>query len=138
MEKSIEVRNVFKHLLSDDELANFAIRIVKKEVKPKIMFINNSNDGLDLETVDKPMIVVVDPDTKKIFWTGKIIAKTMKDIELMQELKIVYTSDIEPGKTVKIGDILLYGTTYERVVYAETIEEKEKTRSAATERVVNL
>ncbi|APH07202.1 hypothetical protein [Bacillus weihaiensis] len=123
---TIEVRDLFKHLLSDDELVDFAIRCVRKETKPKVIFVNNSNDAMDRETVDKPILIVIDPDTKKIFWTGNIIARTMKDIELMKKLKIVYTSDIEVGKTVKINDIILYGTTHERVIYAETIEDKEK------------
>lgn len=105
-------------------------------MKPTALFIPNSVDINDYETINQPMLVVFDADTRELLWGVDVVAKSLEDLELMQKLSIVYTSNLEVGKNEMRNGILLHGTTYENVVWTDEIDEKEKARSAATERAI--
>lgn len=79
------------------------------------------------QTMNKPEVIFCNLETREAFERFDIVAESMKELHLMYDKKIFFTSSIPEGHTKHLHGAIFYGV---RSDYYKT----EKKRAAATER----
>jgi len=87
----------------------------------EVEFINSQ------QIMKAPEVIFCNLETREAFERFDIVAESMKELHLMYDKKIFFTSSIPEGHTKHLHGAIFYGV---RADYYQT----EKRRSAATER----
>jgi hypothetical protein len=79
----------------------------------KTVVIPNSIDG-DYKTIKKPQVLLVWADNCDVILALELVAEDTKELDLMWERKVYYTSSIITDETLKLGGATFHGVDPKR------------------------